>query len=75
MVDEPLRYIRACAVTALVELGREEAEPLVEAELRANLESNESQMCVWPLAHLVSRRPDLIKEELRKELGSRRKSR
>jgi hypothetical protein len=59
------RYLRACAIEGLVQLGREDAEPLVAVELLAFLEANEPGIPVWPLEQLVSRRPELISEGLK----------
>lgn len=67
--DSP--YMRACAITALVELGQVQAEALVEAELRAHYEAKRPGTCVWPLTHLASRRPGLISDELKEMLRAR----
>lgn len=71
LCESPFRYIRACAITALVELGQHRAAPLIETELLGALESGESRMCVWPLRHLVSRKPHLVSEQMRELLRKR----
>lgn len=75
LVEEASPYVRACAITALVKLGREDAEPLVESFLRENLAEKRSQMCYWPLELLLWNRPGLISAELTMMLEERKRNR
>ena len=74
LVDERWLYVRACAITALVELGQQAAEPLVEQALREALESDASRMCIWPLIQLMSRQPNLVGAETRDLFRKRQSS-